>query len=89
MNIKKLKSVYYLFIRHLEDELHYSKSTIRDYQTVIDLIFKLEKSTLDIKTYEEVYDYLVRETNLTASTLKENRKRLRDTHRSDFFSRPA
>jgi len=77
MNIKKLKSVYHLFIRHLEDELHYSKSTIRDYQTVIDLIFKLEKSTLDIKTYEEVYDYLVRETNLTASTLKEKRTKIK------------
>lgn len=77
MNIKKLKRSYPLFIRHLEEELHYSKSTVRDYQAIIDLIFKLEKSTSDIKTYEEVYDYLVRETNLAASTLKEKRTKIK------------
>ena len=50
MNIEKLKMSYPRFIRHLEEELHYSKSTIQDYQNVINLILRLEKSTLDIRT---------------------------------------
>lgn len=77
MNIKNLRSSYSLFIRHLEEELHYSKSTVRDYQSVIDLILKLDHSSLDIKTYGDVHDYLACETNLSMSTLKAKRTKIK------------
>lgn len=70
MNIKKLQSTYHILIRHLDEELHYSKSTIRDYQNVVDLILRLDQSIGGIKSYAEVHDYLAREMKLTASTLR-------------------